>query len=740
MLAASRNNLGALAVAALVVGMATMMDAATASAQGSGQAAGTVASGQEPPSDGSTQPLRLNEQVVVTGSASREPVSNLASTVQVIDEATIERSTSTTVTDLLAELGVAFIGKWTPAQTQINLRGATNEPQGREFRSQVIVLINGRRSGTSNLSKLSVDDLRRIEVLRGASSLLYGSQAIGGVINLILKDGLTSPGVEAEVSGGSFGLATGTAAWGARIGRVDVRLSGHAGRQGDYESGGESPLPMTNTSWEQRGATFSLGFTPDDRQRLAVHLRTDGMYDVGFRGSAWDTDNKENRDNRSLDLTYQRTSVDNRWTVNLSGYRFQDVDDMHWGSEIVRNAQNRAAPGYDIDDNNRRNTGTGFKATTTLLPMSHNTVWAGLDGDWTRLRSNRFRVPVPGAADTQIPPFDNNADTRNLGVFAETAHRLFDDRLTLRGGLRYDAARLGILETPNFPTLAPRSESADAATYRAGVVIRVAPATHVRFGVGSGFRAPTATELAADFTAPQGGQQVGNPDLDPERSRNLEVGVLTALGRASADLVFFKTNLTDRIALTPIDGNRSLWTNRGTSDISGIEWQLRSDLFASGPARTWAALNGNYHFTMRDNEAERLGLLSDRIQRMYEYQASLRFGVDGSRWTAQMIGALQGPMWYDTEESLLIPFAEPVRAFVHRKDPFWLWNLSGDYDLGRGVRLCAGVTNLLDKNVHPTFIAENREPFLSDPEFALGGRGNSLAGRAFTIGLVFRLQ
>src|SRR5688572_8995614 len=111
---------------------------------------------QKSPNDAATDPLRINEQVVVTGSASREPVSSLASTVQVIDEATIERSTSTTVTDLLAELGVAFIGKWTPAQTQINLRGATNEPQGREFRSQIIVLINGRRSGTSNLSKLSV--------------------------------------------------------------------------------------------------------------------------------------------------------------------------------------------------------------------------------------------------------------------------------------------------------------------------------------------------------------------------------------------------------------------------------------------------------------------------------------------------------------------------------------------------------------------------------------------------------
>jgi vitamin B12 transporter len=123
---------------------------------------------------------------------------------------------------------------------------------------------------------------------------------------------------------------------------------------------------------------------------------------------------------------------------------------------------------------------------------------------------------------------------------------------------------------------------------------------------------------------------------------------------------------------------------------------------------------------------------------MYRYQASLRFGADAGRWSAQAVGLLHGPMWYDTEESLLVPFAESVRTFVHRKDPFWLWTISGDYDLGRGLRLRASAINLFNENVHPTFIAENREPFLSDPAFALGGRGNSLPGRAFTIGLAFR--
>jgi len=96
-------------------------------------------------------------------------------------------------------------------------------------------------------------------------------------------------------------------------------------------------------------------------------------------------------------------------------------------------------------------------------------------------------------------------------------------------------------------------------------------------------------------------------------------------------------------------------------------------------------------------------------------------------------------MWYETEENLLIPAAEPTRTWVHRKDAFSLWTVGAAVPLTSGVQLRAAVNNLLNANVHPTFIAENKEPFLSDPEFALGGRGNSLPGRAFTVGLALRI-
>ena len=70
-----------------------------------------------------------------------------------------------------------------------------------------------------------------------------------------------------------------------------------------------------------------------------------------------------------------------------------------------------------------------------------------------------------------------------------------------------------------------------------------------------------------------------------------------------------------------------------------------------------------------------------------------------------MVGTYYGPVWYDTEENLLIPFAEPARGTIHRKGPFTTWNLRGRYELGSGLWLTGAVRNLLNKNDDPLFIA-----------------------------------
>ncbi len=717
---------------ALII-VATLANSGLVSAQQTGSPAPQQDSG--PPS----QPIRLSEEVVVTASARPERLGDTAATVQVLDREEIQASAATTVTTFLAEHGVAFVGQWSPSQTGMNLRGGATDGQGRDFRSQVVILINGRRAGTANVSKLSLQDLERIEIVRGPGSLLYGTQAIGGVINLITRSGIQGDSQSAEFTAGSWGQVDGGGQITARRGKFDVAVSAHGGRRGDYKAGSGAVEPMTNTSYSQRGGLFAAGYTRSASERFALTVRSDGIYNAGFRGSQWDTDNFDNRDNQSVDATYTRSST-NGVSFNGQYYFFRDVDDLHWGTEVLRGGTGLPSPGFDTDDNRRVNAGNGFKTTTTFVPWRNGTLLGGLDGEWSTLRNTRARTPMPGGATTQIAPFDNNSNAWNTGIYAEHVQRLLAQRLTLRGGARYDRGNQAVKATPNQSLLEESDAPYDSVTYRAAATARVTPGWSVRGGVGTGYRAPTASELTANYVTVQGGQILGNPDLNPERTVSVDVGTLVERGPVSVDLDLYQNRIRDRIATVAITGSRTQFVNRGTSDITGLDVQARAEIGTLGlPLHFWVAGNGFYNFVMRDNDARARGLNTDRIDRMSQYQSALIVGTRHDRGAeVRLTGTLSGPIWYETEENLLIPEAEPSRTWVHRKDPFWLWSVSASHPLGRQVRVRAALNNLMNANVHPTFIAVNEAPLKSDARFSNGGHGNSLPGRGLVVSLEWR--
>lgn len=735
---AARSTAGGLLIGLLLV------PSLTASAQdGDGaQPAGAAPQDEAAQDAQAVVPPRHLETVVVTATRQEERVGDLPVTIQTFDTEEIEQSTATTVTEFLADRGVAFFSAWTPAQTSINIRGGASDGQGRDVRSQVVVLINGRRAGTANVSKLSLNGVRRIEVLRGPGSLIHGSQALGGVVNLITKDGLRDPGSLVQFGTGSWGLVDVAAQHGGSLGRWDYLFGTHAGRRGDYEAGADAvERPVRNTAYQQGGGIVVLGYTHDAFNRLTVTARTDGMYDAGFRGSSWDWDNAEDRTNRSVDVLYTGQTGTGRASWNLQTSYFRDLDDLRWGSEVVRTASGLPGPGVDLDHNTRRQTAVSVRGATLLQTIPGNALQLGADSEWSGLRNTRVRTPLPGRTTTQVAPFDNNSDSRNLGLFVEDTQRIFDERLILRGGLRFDVGQHEVLATPNVPLLRERAENYDALTYRLGATVKPTTATALRVGVGTGYRAPTATELAVDFTTVLGNQIVGNPGLEPERTTSIEVGGAIERGRYWVDLALFRNDITGRIAAVPEGpgSSRSVFQNRDESDVVGLELQSRVELATLGAGTTlWAGVNGTYHFLMRDLDAAASGLNTDRIERMYESQASVTLGATSSGWSGRVSGTYYGPVWYNTEENLLIPAGEPFRNFIHRKSPFWVWNLQGRRAIAGGLWLTAAVNNMLNRNEHPLFIAINQEPILADTALSNGGVGNSMPGRAFIAGFEFR--
>jgi vitamin B12 transporter len=687
------------------------------------------------------------ERTIVTASGRPEVRGLLAATVQLIDAEMIERSQARSVTEILAENAVGFFSEWTPAQTSVNLRGGASDGQGRDFRGQVLVLVNGRRAGTANLSKLSLADVERIEIVRGPASVIYGSQAMGGVINVLLKQGRSSPGGLAAVTGGSWGLAQLQLQFGRAVdaGGIDYYVGLSGGRRGDYHAGSEGDRQI-NTDWQRFGLTSALGWQLAHDHRLDLTVRSDGTYDSGFRGSSWNYTNREDRTNASLDATYRATFSD-RWRFTLHGYLVRDDDDFRWGSPVIRSG-NAPAPGTQSDENRRRLRIAGVRLQPVIQILPDNELLLGLDTEHSVLRSTRQRVPVPGGPTTQVPPFDNNHTERVFGLYLEDVQRLLNDRLILRAGLRYSSGRTGVDETPNQPTLLPRSERYDATTYSLGASWAATPRLGVRAGVSTGFRAPTATELAADFTALGGGRVFGNPGLDPERSRQVELGAAWRVGAGALDLAVFNNTISKRIitvARSGAPGTSDYANNPDDVVVRGLELQTQFDAGRLLPNSSWnwtLLASGTWHFDMEDRGAP-VTANTRRPQRIHQYQAALgshigqQVGVAWP-WTVSVTGILRGPMWYDTEENLLIPEAEPRRDYIHRKPAFWIWNFRGEFVPRRDLTVFVAVYNLLDKNQHPIFIALDRQPYLSDPRFSNGGRGNSLPGRELIAGFRWR--
>jgi len=167
---------------------------------------------------------------------------------------------------------------------------------------------------------------------------------------------------------------------------------------------------------------------------------------------------------------------------------------------------------------------------------------------------------------------------------------------------------------------------------------------------------------------------------------------------------------------------------------------LRTFAVSAGNWRWTALTNAYHHFHMVDRGAP-VAAGSTRPVRIYEYEAAIgtRFGQGGSGepwrdWNFQILGNLRGPMWYNTEERLLLP-GQQVNVTVYRKNPFWVWGTRYEVEAARGVTLFAAVNNIFDINQHPIFIALDRFPCIADPRFQNGACGNSMPGREFIVGI-----
>ena len=432
------------------------------------------------------------EPVVVSATKTPVPVSHLTSAVEVITGEQIKKRKIKTVTEALrlAQGLVIFENGGPGTLSEVRIRGGTPD--------QTLVLIDGAimnsgTTGTFNFANLMVSNIEKIEVLRGAQGMLWGADAMGGVINITTKRGEGTPRASAFFEYGSF---------------VSLREGGSVtGQAGPFD------FSMSLLRWDIAkfsAVNYRKGAVERDAYRnwqasarVGLNLPNDGRFDFNFRWLNGDTLLDNPRTAGPFDVFKSKnTSREFIYT----GIWQQPITE--WWSQRLTLARDQEDLSFQPGDF-ERNVVTGV--TTPVSPFANPSTVETLNNriEW----QHNFQIIKPLALNVgyqfreqqgeNITPgagFPNQTISNNAG-FAQAQLNLFD-RFFATAGFRQDS----------FNTFG------DATTYRVtGGYLLKETGTKVRSSYGTGFRAPDINELFFP--------NFGNPNLQPEKSQSWDIAV-----------------------------------------------------------------------------------------------------------------------------------------------------------------------------------------------------------------------
>lgn len=490
--------------------------------------------------------MRL-EEVVVTGQRIEEPLQEVDASVTVLNEEDIQMSSATNLGDLLAEENIGHIYKTPGNQIAIGIRGFRGDSMGSDLDSKVLVLLNGRRSGTSNVATIMTENIERVEIIRGPASVQYGSTAIGGVINVITKQGKDNPAFFAKGTLGSFGYQESKAGFSGKSGNFDFSGAASISSMDDYDTAEDEKYKNTGYD-EKKNISLNLGYEFLPENRIGLMYTSHEADKVGSPDmlSQNDPDDYVDNLNESIDLIYEGTARNGIFSWKT---RYFTGDDEYNFYDIPTNT----------DNFERKTDFQGAQAQLTWDPGKY-TITSGVD--WINYETSQ-NAP-------QKTEFDNPA------YFILGKARYFEDRLTITGGLRYDDYEVEVKKGEGG------KEDEDNISPRVGLSWFFMDNLKVRANYGQGFRMPSARELAGDYDIEYYGfayPYKGNPDLDPEKSHTYEAGLDWYYHAFDLSLTYFYTDFKDKIETkTDMQTFITTWENIGDATVAGFEGNFSYDL------------------------------------------------------------------------------------------------------------------------------------------------------------------
>ena len=542
--------------------------------------------------DDSSAHVRALRPITITATRQPKDVKDVAPMVSVVDALTVRAQMPNTAADLLKAL---------PGVDEINTGVNQGRPSIRGLKGQRILLLeDGMRLNNSRRQQdfgelpalVDVSQIDRVEVVRGPTSVLYGSDAIGGAINLITR-APTNAG-PAGVSG-RVGYLFGSA---GDLSKVDGFISGHrngwafelagTGRTaGDYQAPSGS---YGNVKLNSNTTLLNSGVRDHNLRAYAGWAGANGkgaflkveQYVADNAGFGYIPPAVLGGDQTKVEILYPHQDFQ-KLTAGFSSGSFQSAfaDKIDLTTYVQQNKRNLnqnifaffgpgtpPGAGADIHTFNFTNIGTFGARAELSKRIAAATFTYGLDYFMDRSVNSDssvttivgFGPPVTQRGNRSSVP---NATLANVGVFAQGDWQLTDRFSLIAGGRFLSASSQPTATTGRTDTLTNHSNS--TGVYALNVVYRATDALSLVATAGRGFRTPNLVERYFDGPTPEGSAfETASPNLRPETSFNIDAGLKYRAGRLSGELSVFRNDIHDAIEIAPTgqrNGRLPVYTN-----------------------------------------------------------------------------------------------------------------------------------------------------------------------------------
>ncbi len=592
----------------------------------------------------------FNDEVVVTATKTVNSISDAGgSSITVITEDEIEQSGQQTVEDVIkGTIGIDVVSNGgIGTNASVFIRGADSK--------YTLLLIDGVPMNDptaidrgANFSHLTVDNIERIEVVRGPVSTLYGNAA-AGAINVITKKGTGSPEIHVGAEGGSYGTwkvyggargAEGGFDYSVNVSRLETDGFSTANDHNDriLHAGNTSE----NDGYRNTTGSVNLGYQFNDKVRLEGVLRyTDSSVETDDFGPGYAGDRFGYDAFWNTIAEPDKAKENHTDTEQLSGRVAFKMNFQPVLSTVYYNFSDQQRKNYNNDgDYSGYYDGQlyeiGLQEDVSL--SEHHTLTAGLNYSFEEYEDDAL-----------------SADAGMCSLFVQDQWEISGFKLV--GVIRYD----------------------DHEAFGEKTTWRVAPScklddTTLKASYGTGFRVPGLYELYAQPIPGWG--PIGNPDLQPETSEGWDVGIEQRFAdRLRGGVTYFRTDFEDQI----------IWGNGyeqadGTTEIQGVEtfveWAAAADVFLSA-SYTWT--------DTEDPDGEEL-------VRRPRHKA----GLTGSWAVSEKARLAANMQWVGARKASSLSMdknGDPVREL----DSYVLVNLTGSYKLTDNVEFYGRVDNLFDE-------------------------------------------